>query len=182
MEWFCHCYLYSTEVADTLKWTWRQNFIYMLTLLSKGVPTKLLKFFLLTFFHWPWPTNISANFRKNSKRPYWYTQGLGGNWFMKKTRSRKSRGTVPLRWTWRTPNNILKTFLIVFFHLPLVSTNKNRNGLNGILRGLGERGAWNKPEVENHVELSLLEHVGQEHIPYLIIVKRMSPMILSACS
>ncbi len=44
----------------------------------------------------PWAANISANFRKNSKRPYWYTQGLGGNWFMKKTRSRKSRDTVPL--------------------------------------------------------------------------------------
>ncbi len=25
------------------------------------------------------------------------TQGLGGNWFVKKTRSRKSRDTVPLR-------------------------------------------------------------------------------------
>ncbi len=36
-------------------------------------------------------------FGKNSKRPYWYTQGLGGNWFMKKNRSRKSRGTVPLK-------------------------------------------------------------------------------------
>ncbi len=33
----------------------------------------------------PWAANISANFRKNSKRPYWYTLGLGGNWFMKKT-------------------------------------------------------------------------------------------------
>ncbi len=37
-----------------------------------------------------------ANFQKNSKQPYWWTQGLGGNWFMKKTRSRKSRDTVPL--------------------------------------------------------------------------------------
>ncbi len=27
----------------------------------------------------PLAANISANFRKNSKRPYWYTQGLGGN-------------------------------------------------------------------------------------------------------
>ena len=27
----------------------------------------------------PLLANISANFRKNSKRPYWYTQGLGGN-------------------------------------------------------------------------------------------------------
>jgi hypothetical protein len=36
----------------------------------------------------PWAANISANFRKNSERPYWNTQGLGGNWFMKKTRSK----------------------------------------------------------------------------------------------
>jgi hypothetical protein len=27
----------------------------------------------------PLAVNISANFRKNSKRPLWYTQGLGGN-------------------------------------------------------------------------------------------------------
>ncbi len=44
----------------------------------------------------PWAANISKNFRKNLKRPRWRTQGLGGNWFMKKTSSRKSRGTVPL--------------------------------------------------------------------------------------
>jgi hypothetical protein len=44
----------------------------------------------------PWAANISANFRKNSNRPQWYTQGRGGNWFMKKTRSKKSRDTVPL--------------------------------------------------------------------------------------
>jgi hypothetical protein len=31
------------------------------------------------------------------KRLYWYTQGLGENWFMKKNRSRKSRGTVSLK-------------------------------------------------------------------------------------
>jgi hypothetical protein len=27
----------------------------------------------------PCAANISTNFRKNSKRPQWYTQGLGGN-------------------------------------------------------------------------------------------------------
>ncbi len=32
----------------------------------------------------PWAANISTNFRKKSKRPQWYTQGIGGNWFMKK--------------------------------------------------------------------------------------------------
>ncbi len=30
------------------------------------------------------------------KRPQWYNQSLGGNWFKKKTRSKKSRDTVPL--------------------------------------------------------------------------------------
>ena len=44
----------------------------------------------------PWSANISANFRKNSKRSKWDTLGLGGNWLMKKTRSKKSPDTVPL--------------------------------------------------------------------------------------
>ncbi len=34
------------QAADTSKWTWRQKFIYMLSLLSKGVPTKLEIFFI----------------------------------------------------------------------------------------------------------------------------------------
>ncbi len=50
----------------------------MLTLLSKGVPTKLLKIFRLKIFSFatgvsdtgsqPWAANISATFGKNSKR------------------------------------------------------------------------------------------------------------------
>ncbi len=50
----------------------------------------------------PWLANISANFRKNSKRSKWNTLGLGGNWFMKKTRSKKSRDTVPLKHVYKT--------------------------------------------------------------------------------
>ncbi len=38
------------QAAETLKWTWRQKFIYMLTLLPKDVQTKLLKFFSLKVF------------------------------------------------------------------------------------------------------------------------------------
>jgi hypothetical protein len=67
----------------------------MLTLLPEDVQTKYLKLLRLKFFpfatsvHDPdgasWAANISENFRKNSKRPYWIPQGLGGNWFMKKT-------------------------------------------------------------------------------------------------
>ncbi len=44
----------------------------------------------------PRPANISANFWKNLKRSYRDTLGLGGNWPMKKTRSKKSCDTVPL--------------------------------------------------------------------------------------
>ncbi len=55
-----------------------------------------LRFFLFATGSALWAANISANFQKNSNRPYWYNQGLGGNWFMKKTRSKKSRDTVPL--------------------------------------------------------------------------------------
>ncbi len=45
----------------------------------------------------PWLANSCANFRKNWKWPYCYFQGLGQRWFMKKTWSKKSRDTVPLR-------------------------------------------------------------------------------------
>jgi hypothetical protein len=62
----------------------------------------------------PWLTNISANFRKNSKRSKWNTLGLGGNWFMKLTRSKKSRDTVPLsNYTQLTREVIIFFFLFV---------------------------------------------------------------------
>ncbi len=40
--------------------------------------------------------NISANFHNNLKRPQWYTQGQGRNWFMKNIVSRKSYVRLPL--------------------------------------------------------------------------------------
>ncbi len=40
--------------------------------------------------------NISANFRKKSKRPHWNTWGPGWQWSWKKTRSLKSRVRLPL--------------------------------------------------------------------------------------
>ena len=40
----CHWHRWQTMWLIS-GWTWRQKFIYMLTLLSKGVPTKFLKFF-----------------------------------------------------------------------------------------------------------------------------------------
>ncbi len=44
----------------------------------------------------PWLANISANFRKNSKLPLCYFQGLGGKMIHEKTWSKNSRDTVPL--------------------------------------------------------------------------------------
>ncbi len=76
---------------------------------TQRCPEEIMKIFMIKrFFHLlatgvndsgspPWAANMSANFRKNSKRAYWYNQDLGGNWFMKKTRSKISRDTVPLK-------------------------------------------------------------------------------------
>ena len=74
------------------------------------------------------------------------------------------------------PKKIFKIFLIEdFFHLPPVSATpvvnlelpisprlleKIWNGLNGILRGLGETDSWKKPEVKNLVALSLYRTNG----------------------
>ncbi len=44
----------------------------------------------------PWLKNISTNFRKNSKIPFCYFQGLGETWFMEKTWSKKSCDTDPV--------------------------------------------------------------------------------------
>ncbi len=48
--------------------------------------------------HWyRWCTLNIANFRKHSKRSKWDALGIGGNLFMKKTRSKNSHDTVPLK-------------------------------------------------------------------------------------
>ncbi len=73
----------QNQAADTLKWTWRQKFIYMLTLLSQGVPTKLLKLFWFKIFFiyhrcQPWAANISANFRKKFETALMVYSGAWG--------------------------------------------------------------------------------------------------------
>ncbi len=54
--------------------------------------------------------NISANFRKKSKRLQWNTWGPGGHWFMKKTWSRKSRVRLPFS-EW----NVIPSLLLLNF-------------------------------------------------------------------
>ncbi len=81
--------------------------LYMLTLLPKGAQTKLLKFFCLKIFsichrcRWHrWCTLCREYLREFSKKiemAVMVYSDAWGNWFMKKTRSRKSCDTVPLR-------------------------------------------------------------------------------------
>jgi hypothetical protein len=75
---------------------------------TQRCPNKIIKIFLLEgFFHLP-PVSLTpvANlelrispriFEKIRNGPKWYNQRLGGNWFKKKTRNKKSLDTVPLR-------------------------------------------------------------------------------------
>ncbi len=74
---------------------------------TQRCPNKIIKNFLIEgFFHLP-PVSLTpvANlelrispriFEKIRNRPKWYNQRLGGYWFKKKTRGKKSRDTVPL--------------------------------------------------------------------------------------
>ncbi len=63
------------QSAYTLKWTWRKKFIYMLTLLPKGVQTKYFKLFLLKIF------SICEYLCKFSKKilnePIWILRDFG---------------------------------------------------------------------------------------------------------
>ncbi len=67
-----------------LRWTWRQKCIYVLTLLSKGVPPKLIKFFWLNFFichrcqRHRWSTLSCEYLRKFSKKIEMVLMGYSG--------------------------------------------------------------------------------------------------------
>ncbi len=82
------------------------KFIYMLSLLSKGVPTKLLKFFWLKIFfichqcqrhRWSiLSCEYLSEFSKKFETFLIGHPGVGGKLIHKKTSSKKSRDTVPL--------------------------------------------------------------------------------------
>jgi hypothetical protein len=60
------------QTADNSKGTWRKKFIYMETLLPKGVEKKIFFPFATSVNDTggaPWAANISANFRKKLKQP-----------------------------------------------------------------------------------------------------------------
>jgi hypothetical protein len=61
----------------------------------------MTNFLIEDFFHLP-PVSKTPVFNLELRiSPWiWCTQKLGGNWFMKKNRYPKSRGTVPLTWGW----------------------------------------------------------------------------------
>jgi hypothetical protein len=91
----------------------------------------------------PWAANISENFRKNSKRLLCYNKGLGGTWFMKKTRSKKSRDTVPLMgYILLTGGKVSLAWLWWFSYFQL-QHNRGQlasGGLQGVSRGFPRQG------------------------------------------
>ncbi len=77
---------------------------------SQCCPKKIMKIFLIgVFFHLPpvsttplvhFELRISPRiFKKNSKRPKGFSQGLGGNWFMKKNQKSKISCHCPFKGT-----------------------------------------------------------------------------------
>ncbi len=97
------------QAAETLKWTWRQKCIYRLTLLPKGFQTKKLKLLWLTIFcichrcqRHRWQTlscEYLLEFLKKLETALMVYSGAWGKLIHEKTRSLKSRDTVPLTLT-----------------------------------------------------------------------------------
>ncbi len=96
--------LRSGLIANKLNcWQLKMNLKQIFYLYAKSstqrCPKEIMKIFLIEdFFPFakPWAANISANFRKIRNGPNGIIRGFWGNWFMTKTRSKKSRDTVPL--------------------------------------------------------------------------------------
>ncbi len=105
-RWHRGKYWEQYQAADTLKWTWRQKFIYMSTLLPKGAQKKLLKLFCLKIFsichrcRWHrWCTMSREYLREFSKKFEMAVMVYSDAWgklIHEKNRSRKSRDTVPI--------------------------------------------------------------------------------------
>ncbi len=110
----CHrCHWHRWQIIATisgcrhLKVNLKAKLFYMFPLLPKGDQIKLLKFFWLKIFfichrcRWHrWQTlscEYLREFLKKFETVLMEYSGAGGNWFMKRTRSKKSRDTVPLK-------------------------------------------------------------------------------------
>jgi hypothetical protein len=93
-----------------LRWTWRQKFIQMLTLLSKGVPTKFLKFFWLKIFfichrcqRHRWSTLSCKYLREFSKKfgtILMGYSGAGGKLIHEKNQKQKISWHCPFNLVW----------------------------------------------------------------------------------
>jgi hypothetical protein len=83
----------------------------------------------------PWAMNISANFWKNSKRPQWYTQGLGGNWFMKKNQKSKISWHCPFKKCncFKLPSLISQAVIYLLLWLKRIRSSRHGH-LNQIFR------------------------------------------------
>ncbi len=146
------------QAADTLKWTWRQKFIFMVTLLSKGVPTKLFKFFWLkNFFHLPPVVNLELwIFPRIFKKFKTTLMKLGGNWFMKKPEVEKISWHCPFKssirsllyrkgWGWVAlppPHNPISQLICGYFILCTEAHFMYRTVSSWFLKSFAMGGEW----------------------------------------
>ncbi len=95
------------QTADNLKWTWKKKIYLYAYSTTQRCPKEIIKIFLIEdFFHLPpvswhqWQTLSCEYLREFSKKNQNGPNGIirgSGDWFMKKTRGKKSRDTVPLK-------------------------------------------------------------------------------------
>ncbi len=109
----CQWHRWQTKGIYNLTWTWRKKMYIYVHSTTQSCPNKIIKIFLIEdFFHLP-PVSttlvvhlelrISPRiFGKNRNGPNGILRALGETDSWKKTRSWKSRDTVPLRSLWIT--------------------------------------------------------------------------------
>ncbi len=102
------------QTADNLKWNWKKTYLYANSTTQRCPREIIKKFQIEDFFHLP-PvsltpvTNLELRISPRVFEKIWNgSNGIIRGWgklFMKKTRSKKSRDTVPLR---QIPSNVTR--------------------------------------------------------------------------
>ncbi len=112
---WCHWYRWQNmekiSGCRLLKENFKAKIYIYFNSTTQRCPNKIIKIFWLKIFSichrckrcqtliWEYLREFSKKFEAALIVYYtMYNQGLGGNWFMKKTRSKKSRDTVPLKY------------------------------------------------------------------------------------
>ncbi len=101
------CPWHRWQIIGTISGCRHLKVNYMFPLLPKGDQIKLLKYFWLKIFsichrcRWHWWQTLSCEYLREFSKKFETVlkeySGAGGNWFLKRSGSKKSRDTVPLK-------------------------------------------------------------------------------------